>query len=85
MQPNGSGNYHLNGKISENFVFIWRDEATVSNQILGLSHHNGGANFLFLDGRVADLRIPEGARGNAEYNKYFYADGKNFAFSDQGK
>ena len=68
-----------------NFVFIWRDEKTPGNRRLGLSHHNGGANFLFLDGRVADLRIPEGARGFDEYNKYFYADGKNYAMSDQGK
>ena len=83
VEPNGVR--QSDGGFKGNFAFIWRDEATVANQIMGLSHHNGGANFLFLDGRVADLRIPEGARGKAEYNKYFYADGKNFAFSDQGK
>ena len=82
-EPNGVRK--ADGGFKGNFVFIWRDESTDSNQILGLSHHNGGANFLCLDGRVTDMRIPEGARGNAEYNKYFYADGKNFAFSDQGK
>ena len=65
--------------------FLWRDEATASNQRMGLRNHGQKANFPFLDGHVDALQIPEGARGSADYNKYFYADGKNFFLADQGK
>ena len=65
--------------------FLWRDEATASNQRMGLRNHAQRANFPFLDGHVDALQIPEGARGSADYNKYFYADGKNFFLADQGK
>ena len=73
------------GKASNCYAFGWWSETSASNQHMGLSNHGNFSNFIFLDGHVGQLSIPESKRGHSSYDRYFYADGKNIYFADQGK
>ncbi len=58
---------------SGSFIINWTNDST--NKTLELNRHEPGSNYLRGDGHAELMMIPELARSNSAYNKYFFPRG----------
>ena len=60
---------------SGSFVFNWTNDTSSTNMRMELNRHQPGSVYLRGDGHAELMMIPELARGNSAYNKYFFPRG----------